>query len=1461
MRNTKVIAGVLTVLVMFSLFTLTMSRGGISNEKIDGTPARETYMVSADGRRSVEESALMDAQRPVHTPLAPGYCTSNGGSTAYEYISSINYTKNPSGTMIIAVEIFIANPTGCTYGDPCPEYDSSPEYVNAWVDWDGDTIFESHERVINDNLTGYHDLNYFGTMTTSMIVTIPSGAVNTTWMRVNLGWNASGYDPCEDPCTVSWAWGDVFDEQVSTETNLPQILDISVRGPPGDLSNPMTTQPVTVEATMSTVSGYTIETVSWSGDGIPAGATGNPYSFTPAAGTHGIKNVQCAITYEKTATGETGEDIKAKSYKLFFVKSGDEDGDGVPNWFEHWATDGAVPGLGSANYNAALGAYGQWTGSQVELGASAAGQHYGSAIVLNTFYGTESFGGPAVKGIDCAAEVIAHERNHAWVDEQWASGGIFHGQTDSDKDWQASEPCGSYTCYYRDELPDFYENTVSHTWNNHSDTYDLEHLKSGVYRYYGDQEYMCLRVGNGTRGDPARDWANPGKQSTPAYGAPVALPLLTASGPAKAAFTGYNEDEGTDTDGDSLFNYLTVSTGVEVDNGGLFTLVAWLNDAGGDEITFVNEPLTLANGTHVLPLNFSGRAIRDHGVNGTFNVTMVLSDDDDIEGSELDHQTYTTAAYNYTAFQAPHAHFNGTFSHRVVDSDDDKFYNYLNVTIGVHVRTTGTYTLKGWLYDPAGEEITASRKTATLTAGEREVILSFDGAAIRQHGVDGPYCLKYLALFDGAEHQIGFIYQAYCTAQAYPYDAFEPFGAEFTGGCESYGVDTNMNKLYDYLAVEVGVRVFTSGNYTVASWLYDKDGNALGQTKRNCHLTRDTSHVTLRFRGKPIFQNGMNGPYYLKYLTLYDESGAINDQEDEACETSSYNYKMFQPLVLLTDYYQDKGEDADHDGLYENLRVCIELLPSDPGNCVVSARLLDRAGREILWAHASAYLEGNEPQLICLEFDGRYIFAHQEDGPFTLGDVYVYHTGDVNVPDYAPRGNETDAYKADDFERAGIITGKVTSTKTGKPISGAVVSIEGVDYDYTDAEGTYLLTILTNGTYLVEVEPPMCSGVLSASAFIAVNIGEKVVHDFELAAATQAPDLVITSKVEHWVQEEEGMYTVSYTVKNVGALPALKGHNTTLYIDDEPVEHKLVPVDLNPCETYADTFETVVRYTSPGDKVVVCADNYQKIEEADELNNCFENAWKRVGDEQKPDLEIDAKWESWRDQEKATYVVHYKVHNNGTATALNGHNTTLYVNGKAIEHRPVPVELQPCQTYEDTFSTVVECTRPGDSIWVCADNFDLIDELDETDNCMRNTLSHPKGAIFDTDTPATPYPSIAGWHNGTLKMNQEVYVTKLYIYACPGTGGHAEYVRIWGNGIDKNAPWEGYDGDWQNLTFDTIFLLEAGKTYNYTILTGSYPQIIHAESKDVTSGQITCEEFVDVNGKRHEGWIPAIKLY
>jgi len=111
-----------------------------------------------------------------------------------------------------------------------------------------------------------------------------------------------------------------------------------------------------------------------------------------------------------------------------------------------------------------------------------------------------------------------------------------------------------------------------------------------------------------------------------------------------------------------------------------------------------------------------------------------------------------------------------------------------------------------------------------------------------------------------------------------------------------------------------------------------------------------------------------------------------------------------------------------------------------------------------------------------------------------------------------------------------------------------------------------------------------------------------------------------------------------------------------------------------------------------------------------------------------------------------------------------------------------------------------------------------------------------KAVTFDTGSPANPYPSIFGTHNGTIKLNQTIIVSKLYTYPCAGTGGHTEYARIWNSTMDVNATWNGYVGDWHNITFDEPFTLFAEKTYCYEVRTGSYPQIIHTDEWEAKGG-------------------------
>ena len=197
-----------------------------------------------------------------------------------------------------------------------------------------------------------------------------------------------------------------------------------------------------------------------------------------------------------------------------------------------------------------------------------------------------------------------------------------------------------------------------------------------------------------------------------------------------------------------------------------------------------------------------------------------------------------------------------------------------------------------------------------------------------------------------------------------------------------------------------------------------------------------------------------------------------------------------------------------------------------------------------------------------------------------------------------------------------------------------------------------------------------------------------------------------------------------------------------------------------------------------------------------------------------------------------------------------------------------------CIIYLDNLTLAKECTPQG---WITITNNPNNDNIGlwiQDKTCLewdvgdKLSISYwliaqddPQIAIFDTKSPANPYPSISGTHNGMIKLNQTIEVSKLYTYPCDGSGGHTEYAKIYNESWSiETSPWEGYTGDWHNISFTDSFKLSANVEYNYTIKTGSYPQIHHTNTLSTVNGWINCTEFVDANGKKYSDWIPAIKL-
>jgi len=211
----------------------------------------------------------------------------------------------------------------------------------------------------------------------------------------------------------------------------------------------------------------------------------------------------------------------------------------------------------------------------------------------------------------------------------------------------------------------------------------------------------------------------------------------------------------------------------------------------------------------------------------------------------------------------------------------------------------------------------------------------------------------------------------------------------------------------------------------------------------------------------------------------------------------------------------------------------------------------------------------------------------------------------------------------------------------------------------------------------------------------------------------------------------------------------------------------------------------------------------------------------------------------------------------GTIEIANKYNNTL----GTIEYGEMRMAAKSGTTVPGVLATITfEVIGNRGSTGLTLSNVIVCDPLARTiPVSVNNSIVMIGTTTFGTGSGT--YPSIMGVHRGEIQPKKDIPVERLYTYSSEGTGGHSKYISIQGGTIDINKSWEGYQsGDYHYISFDAPFVLKAGVTYYYEIRTGSYPQIHRVTYIDNIIGNITCTEFIDVNGKRYTDMIPAIIL-
>ncbi len=233
-------------------------------------------------------------------------------------------------------------------------------------------------------------------------------------------------------------------------------------------------------------------------------------------------------------------------------------------------------------------------------------------------------------------------------------------------------------------------------------------------------------------------------------------------------------------------------------------------------------------------------------------------------------------------------------------------------------------------------------------------------------------------------------------------------GADFTGVFGDAGEDTNGNGFFDWLVLDVGLDIATAGNpgrigavaagsngvtrYRLVGELTDSASNVIA-ARSEADLGPTATGMALRFDGRQLFRNGVDGPFTVSRLSLYELDGNNTRLVVELVDphtTQGYTFDEFEHTAIsLTGVGSDEAIDDDGNGKFDRLEIRVEVRVESAGLYEWTARLVDQNGTEIAFVSGS----GNfNPGVNDMSFTvpGTAIGANGVDGPYILRDLLIF---------------------------------------------------------------------------------------------------------------------------------------------------------------------------------------------------------------------------------------------------------------------------------------------------------------------------------------------------------------------------------------------------------------------------------------------------------------------------------------
>jgi|GEM_PF-1303076 len=413
-----------------------------------------------------------------------------------------------------------------------------------------------------------------------------------------------------------------------------------------------------------------------------------------------------------------------------------------------------------------------------------------------------------------------------------------------------------------------------------------------------------------------------------------------------------------------------------------------------------------------------------------------------------------------------------------VDLNSDGLYDTLNLTVSVHVRTAGYYTVYGYLYSPSGYNLGYQSDYNYYASGAQACELAWNGWPIRETADDGIYYVNLelysstWTLLDTDTH-----YTDYCYASD-----FTVRPAMLDPPHYDTPSDDDSDGLYETLTLHTNVTVNYDGLYRVTVYMYDNDWDYMLTNYTEVTLDAGARTVDLGFDSEAMrTSDGTDGPYHFS-INLYGYvRGSWISLDSGGYTTPAYSASQFEaPDAFFQSPHDDYASDTDSDGYYDWLYVDVGVNVTVAGEYTVTGELYawiylidtvsNRTYMDVGW-HA-----------VSLAFPGFPIRYQGDSDDFDLELTLMSETETLDTDEYT-----TDWYWWNDFE-----------TAPGWFVAPYESGVQDLDADglYDNLLANVTVNVTASGTYEIyaELRDWTSDTICDATNRTYLSAGETVIH-------------------------------------------------------------------------------------------------------------------------------------------------------------------------------------------------------------------------------------------------------------------------------------------------------------------------------------------------------------------------------